>query len=192
MNDVSGISFKSRIYSGVVGVRVEPADFNKTDITGESDRKAYRYVKILVGNEAFENSENIAGGSIEFRVPKSWIKENGIEPGTISLDRLEDKGWKRLDTKLTVEEGDFYYFKAETPGFSYYVITGKQQVVVTPAEQQVTTVSSGQGAENSAETARDESAKGQAANGKNQKAPGFGIILSGAGGLIARACFKRR
>ena len=97
-----------------------------------------------------------------------------------------------LETELTGEDGDFYYFRAETPGFSCYAITGKQQVVITPTEHQVIITSSEQKAGNSAEVAGSEAAKGQAATGESKKASGFGIILSGAGGLLARACFKRK
>ena len=191
-NDVSDISFKSKKYSGIVGIRVEPADVNKKGNIAVNDRKAYRYVEILIGNEVFESSENIAGGLIEFRVPKSWVKENGINFGTISLNRLEDNGWKLLETELTGEDGDFYYFRAETPGFSCYAITGKQQVIITPAEHQVIITPSEQKAGNSAEVAGSEAAKGQASTGESKKASGFGIILSGAGGLLARARFKRK
>jgi len=189
-NDISGISFKARKYSGMVGIRVEAIDANKTDIIGEANRKAYRYVKILIGNEAFESSENIAGGSIEFRVPKNWVKENGIDPGTINLNRMEDNGWKLLGTKLTKEDGDFYYFRAETPGFSYFAITGKQQAVITPVEKLV--AASELKTENLAEVVKNETAKGQASTGTKEKSPGFEIVLSGACGLLALACFKRK
>jgi PGF-pre-PGF domain-containing protein len=179
-------------YSGIVGIKVEEADINKTNSIGGPDSKAYRYVKILVGNEAFESSENIAGGSIDLRVPKKWVEENGINPGTISLNRLEENGWKLLETELNGENGDFYYFRAKTPGFSCYAITGKQRGLITSSEHQGVIASSEQKAEKSAEVAGSEAAKGQAATGENKKASGFGIILSGAGGLLARACLKRR
>jgi PGF-pre-PGF domain-containing protein len=191
-NDVSGINFKSRKYSGIVGMRIEAADVNNTYIIEEPDRKAYRHVKILIGNEVFESSENIAGGTIEFRVPKGWVKENGVYSGTISLYRLEDNGWKRLETELTGEDGDFYYFKAQTPGFSCFAITGKQQAVNAPAEQQTAIMPLEQKTENPVQSAGNEAAKGQAAAGDNKKAPGFGIILSGAGLLLVRTYFKRR
>jgi PGF-pre-PGF domain-containing protein len=190
--DISGVCFKSMKYSGIVGIRVEEADINKTNSITEPDCKTYRYFKILVGNEVFESSENIAGGSIDLRVPKNWVEENGINPGTISLNRLEENGWKLLETELTGENGDFYYFRAKTPGFSIYSITGKQQGLITSSEHQGVIASSEQKAEKSAEVAGSDAAKGKAATGENKKAPGFGIILSGAGGLLARACFKRR
>ena len=191
-NDVSGISFEPRKYSGIVGMRIEAADVNKSDIIGEPDRKAYRYVKILIGNEVFESSENIASGTIEFRVPKGWVKENRVYSGTVSLYRLEDNGWKRLETELTAEDGDFYYFKAQTPGFSCFAITGKQQAVNAPLEQQTAIMPLAQKTENPVQSPKSEAAKGQAAAGDNKKAPGFGIILSGAGVLLAGAYFKRR
>jgi|GEM_PF-1639506 len=182
-NDISKVSFKSKKYSGIVGIRIEVADVNETESIEETGIKAYKYVEILVGNEAFEGSDNIVDGNIEFRVPKNWMAENGINPETISLNRLEDQGWKQLETEITGKDKDFYYFKAKTPGFSCFAVSGKQHLVTSSSEQK---------AESSEEIPGSEAAEEQADTEEKETTPGFGIILSGAGGLLARACFKRR
>ncbi|MGV8076478.1 MAG: NosD domain-containing protein [Methanosarcina sp.] len=182
-NDISKVSFKSKKYSGIVGIRIEEADVNETESLTENDSKAYRYVEILVGNEAFEGSDNIANGNIEFRVPKNWMVENGINPETITLNRLEDKDWKQLATEISEKDKDYYYFQAKTPGFSCFAITGKQNAASSFSEQK---------AENSEEIPINEAAQEQTDAEEKEKAPGFGLLLSGTGGLLARSCLKRR
>ncbi len=189
-NDISRVSFKSSKYSGLVGIRIGTADLNETEGIEETGSKAYRYVEILVGNKAFESSDNIANGNIEFRVTRSWMTENDINPETISLNRLEDKGWKQLETENTGKDGDYYYFRTQTPGFSCFAITGEQYTGKGSSEQK--SESSEEILTGEAEDLTGEAAKEQANTEEKEKAPGFGIILSGSGGLLARACFKRR
>lgn len=57
------------------------------------------------------------------------------------------------------------------------------QRTIKPSEQK---------AENPAKSAESEAAKEQAAASDNKKAPGFGIILSGAGILLSRAYLRRK
>jgi PGF-pre-PGF domain-containing protein len=189
-NDIYKVSFKSKKYSGIVGIRIGTPDSKEIESIEEAGSEVYRYIEILVGNEAFESGNNIENGSIEFRVPKNWTTEKNLSPETIKLNRLEDEGWKQLKTEKTGEDKDYYYFRTQTPGFSCFAITGQNTVAS----------SSGQKAENSegtltgeaAEDLRAENAGEQADTEEKENTPGFGILLSGMGGLLARAYLKRK
>jgi|GEM_PF-2944506 len=137
VSGVLGLSFISQRYSGNVIVRIELLEAG----SGETpDGEVYQLMNILVGNERFESEDNINGASINFRVPKSWVEENNIDISTITINRFHDEKWNALPTEMTYEDEEYYYFTAETPGFSRYAITGDKlgAVVITPAEEEET------------------------------------------------------
>ncbi|AKB25664.1 hypothetical protein MSMTP_2195 [Methanosarcina sp. MTP4] len=180
-NGVLGVGFKSKGYSGMVIVRVEGADEGDSGSNNKPNGKVYRHVKILVGNERFE--ENIDQGYIEFRVPKSWMEENNIDPATIGLNRYHDEAWNPLSTEMTGEDEEFYYFRAETPGFSLYAITGEAKSsgevdgteVITPNEEETGT----------------ETGEEQTKPGESESAPGFESIFA-ALGILGSAFLVRK
>ncbi len=87
--------------------------------------KVYQYVSVTTEN--FEE-DKIDKTSISFRVPKSWVRENNIDRNSILLMRFKDT-WQRLATRLIGEDSDNIYFEAETPGFSYFAISGEEKMV---------------------------------------------------------------
>ena len=50
------------------------------------------------------------------------------DPDTIELRRYSavNKVWFSLPTKLVSKDKEYYYFEAETPGFSIFAIVGKK------------------------------------------------------------------
>jgi PGF-pre-PGF domain-containing protein len=82
----------------------------------------YGYFEILTNLE----SENIKSASINFRVSKSWIDENGI--ATIKIYRYNED-WEELKTEKMKEDNKYFYYTAETSGLSMFVITGEREVV---------------------------------------------------------------
>ncbi|MDD2440380.1 MAG: NosD domain-containing protein [Methanosarcinaceae archaeon] len=138
---VLGLSFTSEKYTGIVLAQVEVLEperalreieaeikdtAKKAEVSELSTPKGVvlRYMNIKVGNERFESSENLKKGFITFKVAKSWIKENKIDESTIALNRFHAGEWNRLLSEKTGEDEEFAYFKAQTPGFSLYSITG--------------------------------------------------------------------
>ncbi|MCQ1537339.1 PGF-pre-PGF domain-containing protein [Methanosarcina sp. KYL-1] len=181
-NGVLGVGFESEGYSGMVVVRVEGADEENSGSVDEPKGKVYRHMKISIGNERFE--ENLDGGYIEFRVPKSWAEENGIDPSTIALNRYNNDKWNALPTEMTGEDDGFYYFRAETPGFSLYAITGEQKntgaaeeaEVINPVEEDESETITGE------EQTKDE---------KSESSPGFEGTFA-ALGILASVFFVRK
>ncbi|MHC1754391.1 MAG: NosD domain-containing protein [Methanosarcina sp.] len=139
VSGVLGLSFTSQQYSGNVIVRIEVLD----GVSGEKpEGEVYQQMNILVGNERFESGSNINGASINFRVSKSWVEENNIDVSTIKINRFHGEEWNALVTEMTGEDEEFYYFTAETPGFSRYAVTGDKlgTEIITPAEEETGTV----------------------------------------------------
>ncbi len=93
--------------------------------------KSYQKMKIISTN--LEGSEVSSGFEIEFRVSKAWLKENGVNKNNIALFREVDGKWTELKTTFVKEDSIYVYFKANSPGFSYFVIGEKTVVAAEPA-----------------------------------------------------------
>ncbi len=185
-NGVSGIGFTSKKYSGVVIVRVEGTD--GAEASGKPDGKVQRYMRILVGNEKFEGSDNIDEGIIEFRVPKSWLEENGIDPSEVALNRYHDGAWTSLPTEMTGEDDEYYYFTAKTPGFSLYAITGGDNETGAAGGNDVITPTEEEEEENEAITGEEQTKEEES---EKESAPGFESALAVLG-ILGSAFFVRR
>lgn len=78
--------------------------------------------------KAFKITGNATEASLEFKVNKTWVRENNLDYGTIHLNRYHD-GWQELPTRFKEEDEDLLYYESETPGFSYFSITGRQIIL---------------------------------------------------------------
>jgi len=72
------------------------------------------------------SSEDIASGTVRFRVTKNWLSENSIDPESIQLHRLnkETNQVETLSTSTVGEDESYFYMVSNTPGFSEFIITG--------------------------------------------------------------------
>lgn len=95
-----------------------------------TDVVTYRYIDI---SHTASDAE-ISSATLKFNVEKSWIYENGVGPGRITLDRYFDGKWNALSTKMISDEPDYYAYEAISPGLSIFRISGP-----AVAEAQVTT-----------------------------------------------------
>ncbi|WP_220682256.1 PGF-pre-PGF domain-containing protein [Methanofollis formosanus] len=64
----------------------------------------------------------IAGVTIEFSVPSTWLKAHGLSTDKIVLLQYEDGAWKPLKTAFVKEENGQALYSAEASGFSYFAI----------------------------------------------------------------------
>jgi len=76
----------------------------------------------------------ITTADFEFKVPVTWLTNNSIDPDTIGLYRYTSK-WTKLNTEKLSEDSEFYYYKATSPGFSYFSIKG--DVIEEAIEEEV-------------------------------------------------------
>ena len=112
-----------------VNARVTVNKLNElpTTITPPSE-KTYQVLTIAKTNIA---DSAIKTADINFKVAKSWLTENNVAQTDIALFR-KTEGWNELPTTVVKEDADYVYYKAATPGFSYFVIGQKAGAVTTP------------------------------------------------------------
>jgi len=110
-----------------VKISVTKLEEKPTSIVHDVLGKVYKYIEIEARNL---QDEDITVVKIEFRVNKSWIEKNNIDPDTITLNRYTNV-WKKLLTIKISEDEDFIYYEAETPGFSTFAITGEEVSTTT-------------------------------------------------------------
>ncbi len=84
--------------------------------------KVYKHVNVWVGDKGAGLPTSIRNGLIEFKVEKSWIKDENINETLITLQRY-DEDWQPLYTEKVREDKNYVYFEAETPGYSFFAIT---------------------------------------------------------------------
>lgn len=112
-NDVSEIW---AVQSRTLDSRPDEAD---SDPSGE----VYEYMEF---NKINVSNDDISEATFSFEVEKSWIQDNSIKEGSVTLQRYDD-GWETLSTEKTGEASDAVSFEATSSGFSFFSITGEKK-----------------------------------------------------------------
>lgn len=102
---------------------------SRPDEVKKISRHVYKYLEIKGKEE-----ENI----IEFKVEKDWFDRLGVRYSDVVLSRFNSDEWYDLDTRKFSEDEEFAYYKAETPGFSYFAITVKEGIEVNNKLEPIT------------------------------------------------------
>ncbi len=78
-------------------------------------------------NLEIENlNESLVGDIwVHFRVSRSWFSKNRIGENTITLHRYSD-AWQTFETEQVRSTPEYFYYKALTPGFSTFAISGTE------------------------------------------------------------------
>lgn len=79
----------------------------------------YRYIETDL---TYVTDEAIQDAVFEFSVPLSWIREQGLTTADVVLMRYHNGAWTALPTELVREGGSTAYYRANSPGFSYFAI----------------------------------------------------------------------
>ncbi|MEM5811045.1 MAG: PGF-pre-PGF domain-containing protein [Candidatus Aenigmatarchaeota archaeon] len=137
-------TFETNINEIKIGVKNQAANvwINVVKLTGKPTEikevpngTVFGYVNINVDL----SQDNIRNATINFYVPKSWIQQSNIDENRVYLNRYADNKWNRLNTSKISDDTEFVYYKALTPGFSVFSITGEQKVAEVqppPAERE--------------------------------------------------------
>jgi PGF-pre-PGF domain-containing protein len=186
---VMNISFDSKKTAGMTATIVEMLINQSTLVSEPPADEVYKYLNIWVGNSGFATPDNIENAAVYFKVEKSWIQDKNIDKSSITLNRFNDTKWDALPTNLTGEDDKYLYFKAETPGFSSFAITGKitanEAVNTTPIENQ--TRPNIESLENNASNATNV----EQTQTPSTKSPGFDAVFEIVG-LLAVFLYKRK
>ena len=83
---------------------------------------AYQYLDINADNLPLIKIDKV---TFDFKVEQEWISQNNINPDAVALNRFTVE-WEKLPIQKINEDSRFVYYKAESSGFSYFVVTGEK------------------------------------------------------------------
>ena len=118
------VSFDAKKTAGKTTTIAEQLKAKSTLTSNLSSGEVYKYFNLWVGNAGFATEKNIENPVVCFKVEKSWLEDKNIDQNSITLNRYSDKKWSELPVKLLREDSKYLYFKADTPGFTHFAITG--------------------------------------------------------------------
>ncbi|NVO67423.1 lectin like domain-containing protein [Methanofollis tationis] len=122
---VTGVSVTAGQRIDGIMVTIAPASSGPAGL----EAPVYQY---LVANLTYTTDDAIAGAAFTFEVSTAWLEEQGLSPGDISLWRYRDGAWAALPTEVLREENGRVYFRATSPGFSYFAVAGGRTMTVEP------------------------------------------------------------
>ncbi|MBU0979926.1 MAG: PGF-pre-PGF domain-containing protein, partial [Nanoarchaeota archaeon] len=79
----------------------------------------YEYLRITPGGM---DDDDISSAVITFKVPESWFTTHNVGSHEIRLYRYKDSLWNELQTTILNVSNSNVYYKADSPGFSYFII----------------------------------------------------------------------
>jgi len=108
----------------------------KSPSRGIEDAPVDVYEYDQVGMYWADDSE-ISKATIEFRVSKNWLSQNGYSFDDIVMLRYneESKQWEQLPTEFIGEENGNYLYRATTSGFSWFAIGYEKGATIVSEEK---------------------------------------------------------
>jgi PGF-pre-PGF domain-containing protein len=183
------VSFDAKKTAGKITTIAEQLKVKSTLTSVLDSGEVYKYFNLWVGNSGFATEENIEKPVVCFKVEKTWLQDKKIEQNSITLNRYSDKKWSQLPVKLLKEDTKYLYFTAETPGFSFFAITGKvaekERVVEILSEPEI------ENSENNTQNMAVDIEHTPEQKEKTNGMPGFGVIYFIVG-LLGAFRYTRR
>ena len=128
--DIREINITVSNPANTVKITISKIDEQPATITHSITGTVYKYFNITTQNL---DESNVAKARLKFRVNKTWYSENNLSSATTKLNRYESNGWRTLSTIQTTSDTDYYYFEAETPGFSTFAATATKTTPPAPS-----------------------------------------------------------
>ncbi|HWQ48456.1 MAG TPA: PGF-pre-PGF domain-containing protein [Methanosarcina sp.] len=186
------VSFDAKKTAGKITTIAEQLKAKSTLVSVLDSGEVYKYFNLWVGNSGFATEKNIENPVVCFKIEKSWLQDKKIDQNSIILNRYSDKKWSQLPVKLLKEDDKYLYFTAETPGFSFFAITGKAIEKEKVAETKPSTDTSKLEKNNTAsETETEQKTEQETGKDKTTSIPGFEILYAIVSFLIAFSNKKR-
>ncbi|AKB81516.1 Cell surface protein [Methanosarcina barkeri 3] len=183
------VSFDAKKTAGKITTIAEQLKTKSTLTSVLDSGEVYKYFNLWVGNSGFASEKNIGNPVVCFKVEKSWLQDKKIDQNSITLNRYSDKKWSQLPVKCLKEDNGYLYFTAETPGFSFFAITGKtvekEKVVEILPEPEV------ENSENNTQNMAADIEHTPEQKEKTNGMPGFGVIYCIVG-LLGAFRYTRR
>ncbi|MDD4496878.1 MAG: PGF-pre-PGF domain-containing protein [Methanosarcinaceae archaeon] len=182
-NDITAIEFDPKKSFGKTGAMIESLKNTSSLVPAPPFGQVYRNMNIWVGNSGFSSPENLENAKISFRVNRTWINENNIELSTIALVRFSEENWNSLPTEQMGEDTEYFYFEAETPGFSPFAITGSQETSSQSTSSQSTSSQSTSSQSTSSQSTSSQSTSSQGTGPDTSQVPDGGDPSSSGTGV---------
>ena len=87
---------------------------------GAAPDNPYAYLVVEVTNL---EAENIDSAEMTFKVEKSWLAANNLDPASVTLNVYSNGQWTAIDTSQASSDGTYYYFTSSIAGPGTYSIT---------------------------------------------------------------------
>ncbi|WP_167848842.1 PGF-pre-PGF domain-containing protein [Methanolobus halotolerans] len=125
-NSIISVSFTTALNGGQTKTVVEILKGTSTLVSGAAPGNVYKNMNIWVGDGKFL-PELMSDAKVVFKVEKSWIDANDVDPDSIKLLRYSGNAWEQLPTSLTGGNDVYYYYVTRTPGFSPFAIASVEE-----------------------------------------------------------------
>ena len=109
---------------------IDALDDDGKRFVSETNQRPVGFIEV---DTKFDSGEVVEEATHKFRVRKSYLAATGASVESVRLYRDEADGWRSLPTRQTAEDEAFYYFEADTPGFSVFAIGTSSPVFETGA-----------------------------------------------------------
>ncbi|MDK2938198.1 MAG: hypothetical protein PWQ51_362 [Methanolobus sp.] len=179
-NAIDYVQFTGLKNSGKISTTIEVLNDRSTFADSDAPGLVYQNMNIWVGKVGFATSDNIEDPVIGFSVKKEWMEENGVSSDDIILYRYSDDAWNELDTSVLSEDDTSVHFESNTPGFSPFAIAAPFS-----AEKMSVSSSAAEDVEELESTVEDIEEESTIPVESTQSSPGFGVLASIAGVIIA-------
>jgi PGF-pre-PGF domain-containing protein len=179
-NAIDYVQFTGLKNSGKISTTIEVLNDRSTFADSDAPGLVYQNMNIWVGKVGFATSDNIEDPVIGFSVKKEWMEENGVSSDDIILYRYSDDAWNELDTSVLSEDDTSVHFESNTPGFSPFAIAA-----LFSAEKTSVSSSAAEDVEELESTVEDIEEESTIPVESTQSSPGFGVLASIAGVIIA-------
>jgi PGF-pre-PGF domain-containing protein len=179
-NAIDYVQFTGLKNSGKISTTIEVLNDRSTFADSDAPGLVYQNMNIWVGKVGFATSDNIGDPVIGFSVKKEWMEENGVSSDDIILYRYSDDAWNELDTSVLSEDDTSVHFESNTPGFSPFAIAA-----LFSAEKTSVSSSAAEDVEELESTVEDIDEESTIPVESTQSSPGFGVLASIAGVIIA-------
>ena len=192
-NDIVSLEFDPKKSFGKTTAIVEVLKNASSIVKEPAPGEVYKNINLWIGNSGFSSPENLENARITFRVSKAWISEQSINTSKVTLYRYNQDTWNPLSTVLKGENEDYFYYTAETPGFSPFAISSTEKKSVVPAEKlkatnekNLTLNNSNQSEEKQGKPNSDNKKEGQTS------LPDMRFILAAADLLVSYVILRRK
>jgi len=118
-----------------VKITIKKFDTQPSEISVPKTGQVHKYIQIIAENLGTK----LEGATLEFKVQKNWLSDNGIDKANIALFRLDESAgkWDELTAVYKEEDVTYYYYEAQLTSFSFFAIAEKSVVLPGEPEEEI-------------------------------------------------------